>query len=696
MRSPLALSRLSLARQIFAGTAMVVAVTLGATLLITSRSARANADATLSRALAQTNARVVDQLSARRRELEGALGVFAQNRSVVAVIVNDTSGADALDQARQAADQTGAAWVQVIDSLGVRRAKSDEPAAERVDLSTSPLVRRALGGEGASGFGVGGDSALLLLVATPVHRDLAHSGSVAAVLLAADRIRDTLATAIGAVTGSDVVFYALDRSGHPRVTGASRGITDRSHVQEVIAARLMGGPEDGVRPAGGGRTPSMLGRASALTELTMDGAASVGQNTPLLSAAGGTVGGVLVLRSRDAELAGYYALRRTLLGAGAAGLLLAVALSGTVARRLTRPVAALVTAARRAAEGDYATEITTSSGGEIGTLAEAIRQLLADLRDKQALVEFLGGGAMVAAAPAPADAATVLVARATGEGVSVGRRLASRYDIQAVLGEGGMGTVFRAVDRELHEVVALKTLRPEVIASDESALERFKSEIRLARRISHRNVVRTHDLGEWNGLYFITMEYVEGASLKALVQDRGRLPVPVLLPIAKQLCRALEVAHDAGVIHRDVKPQNMVVERDGTLKVMDFGIARLAERAPSAGLTQAGMVVGTPEYMAPEQLLGDDLDPRTDLYAVGVVLYECLTGRLPFEAPTPLALVARVLEETPRAPTELVSDVPPVLSELVMRAMSRDAAARPASAAALHAELDRLGGSALV
>src|SRR3989337_2513457 len=140
-----------------------------------------------------------------------------------------------------------------------------------------------------------------------------------------------------------------------------------------------------------------------------------------------------------------------------------------------------------------------------------------------------------------------------------------------------MGMVFKAVDAELGEVIAIKALKQELLGEDPTALERFKSEIRLARRISHRNVVRTHDLGEFSGVYFITMEYVEGTSLKQLIRERGRLPLAVTLTVGKQLCRALEVAHEQGVIHRDIKPQNMVVEADGVLKVMDFGIARLAK-----------------------------------------------------------------------------------------------------------------------
>jgi serine/threonine protein kinase len=187
------------------------------------------------------------------------------------------------------------------------------------------------------------------------------------------------------------------------------------------------------------------------------------------------------------------------------------------------------------------------------------------------------------------------------------------------------------------------------------------------------------------------MEFVEGKSLKDLILSRGRLPVSVTLPIAKQLCRALEVAHEEGVIHRDIKPQNMVVQPDGVLKVMDFGIARLAERKPNAGHTQAGMVVGTPEYMAPEQLFGEEIDARADLYSAGAVIYECLTGRLPHEADTPMTLIAKVIEEQVRSPRDLQPDVPAALSDIVLRTLSKDRENRPKSASELHDWLDALG-----
>src|SRR4029077_18124569 len=253
-----------------------------------------------------------------------------------------------------------------------------------------------------------------------------------------------------------------------------------------------------------------------------------------------------------------------------------------------------------------------------------------------------------------------------------GSLFANRYEIKEVLGTGGMGVVYRAFDRELQEPVAIKTLRPEALVGDGVALERFKQEIRLARKITHRNVVRTYDLGEIDGTYYLTMEYVEGTPLKQLIAARGPLPIAVTLTIGKQLCRALEVAHEQGVIHRDIKPQNIVVEPNGFLKVMDFGIARLVHAPPGKGLTQEGRTIGTPDYMSPEQLSGMELDARSDLYAAGVVLFECVTGRLPFEADTMYTLIAKQLEEEPPDPRRLNADVPESLAQVIRKAMAKE------------------------
>ncbi|HEX3865141.1 MAG TPA: protein kinase, partial [Gemmatimonadaceae bacterium] len=491
-------------------------------------------------------------------------------------------------------------------------------------------------------------------------------------------------------TGSDLIFYAAPTTpdGHPQISVASPKLGTIASLEPTIESSMMSGPAAD-RSAGHDAGSAMMMTLGEKRDIQIGGTHYVGQRVAALSAGGSEVGGFIALRDRDKELAAYYKLRNALLMAGGGGLLLAFLLSLAISRQIVAPVRTLVGATKRATDGDYNAEIPVTSTDEIGALAEAFKRLLADLRDKQSLVDFLqspSGGRTVALRR---DSPTLPIAGMGGVAMlEPGQTLAGRYEIKTILGVGGMGMVYKASDRELGEIVAVKTLKPDLVDQDSTALDRFKTEIKLARKIAHRNVVRTYDLGETGGVYFITMEFVEGKSLKDLIDSRGRLPASVVLPIAKQLCRALEVAHDEGVIHRDIKPQNMVVQPDGVLKVMDFGIARLAQKP--TGHTQAGIVVGTPGYMAPEQLLGDPLDARADLYAAGAVLYECLTGRLPHEAETIISLISKVLEETPRAPKELQPDIPSRLSDIIVRTLSKDRDKRPKSASDLHDLLDRV------
>ena len=273
--------------------------------------------------------------------------------------------------------------------------------------------------------------------------------------------------------------------------------------------------------------------------------------------------------------------------------------------------------------------------------------------------------------------------------LTTGETFAGRYTIESVLGRGGMGTVYRARDTELNETVAIKTLRPELVL-DADSRERFKDEIRLTRRITHRNVVRTHDFGEAKGLCFLTMEFVEGLTVRELLNVRRRLEVEPALAIGIQLAESMVVAHEMGVIHRDIKPQNMLLNDEGVLKVMDFGVARLVERTGGGRQTQAGMIVGTPLYMAPEQLAAEAVDARADLYAVGVVLFEALTGEPPINAPTVMALFAKVLNEPPRRPSTLVAGIPAGLDELVLQLLAKEPGDRVPSAAVLVERLQAL------
>jgi serine/threonine protein kinase len=215
----------------------------------------------------------------------------------------------------------------------------------------------------------------------------------------------------------------------------------------------------------------------------------------------------------------------------------------------------------------------------------------------------------------------------TPESLGKGELFAGRFELIEELGAGGMGKVYRAYDKKIGEEIALKLLHPE-IALDERTVERFRNGIKLARRITHKNVCRLHELHEEGKTLFITMEYVSGQDLKGLIRETGGLSTGKAISIAKQVAEGLAEARDLGVVHRDLKPQNIMVDKEGLAKIMDFGIARSLR---TVGMTAEGMILGTPEYMASEQVEGQGADQRTDIYALGAILFEMVTGRVPFE-----------------------------------------------------------------
>jgi len=270
-----------------------------------------------------------------------------------------------------------------------------------------------------------------------------------------------------------------------------------------------------------------------------------------------------------------------------------------------------------------------------------------------------------------------------------GQTFAGRYQVIESLGQGGMGRVYKVYDTEVKEKLALKLLNPE-IASDERTIERFRSELRLARTISHRNVCRMHDLGREGSTYYITMEYVPGEDLKSLIHRIGALPVGKAVSLARQVCEGLEEAHRVGVVHRDLKSQNIMIDRDGNARIMDFGIARSVK---GKGLTGANVLVGTPEYMSPEQVDGQEAGPRSDLYALGVVLFEMLTGRLPFEGGSLLSIAVKQKSEAPPDPRTLNPQVPEGLARIVRQCLEKAPEKRPAGAADLAAGLTEIASA---
>ena len=257
-----------------------------------------------------------------------------------------------------------------------------------------------------------------------------------------------------------------------------------------------------------------------------------------------------------------------------------------------------------------------------------------------------------------------------------GSVIGARYEIIQLLGEGGMGAVYKAHDRELERDVALKLIRAE-LARNPEILARFKQELILARQVTHRNVIRIFDLGQADGFKFITMEYLEGRDLKVVLREKGKFPPEEAAKIILQICRALEAAHSEGVIHRDLKPQNIMLDANGRAYVMDFGIARSAYLP---GMTQTGALVGTPEYMSPEQAKGEKLDERSDLFSLGAILYELLIGQSPYHSDTPLASLWRRLQEKAKPVSEIDPSIPKPLSDIVAKALEIEPKDRFASA----------------
>jgi CheY-like chemotaxis protein len=304
-----------------------------------------------------------------------------------------------------------------------------------------------------------------------------------------------------------------------------------------------------------------------------------------------------------------------------------------------------------------------AGGDAIGQLARTFDRMVMGLRSREARMQERLNQLRHEMGDT-SNRAVLSAQRSSDSPFASGQIINERYEIIGELGKGGMGMVYRARDTRLGEEIALKVVKNELLKGEGKLGERFMSEIRLARKISHPNVVRAHDFGEADGTMFITMEYVDGITVAQLLDRQGRLSVESTLAIGTQVCEALTVAHQQHVIHRDIKPANLLLDSDGILKVMDFGIARSVS-GDAVAITGAGLMIGTPRYMAPEQLMARDLDARADLFAVGVVLYECLTGQSPFQADSPIGLLAEIMDGDVKPLASLAPNTPARLAALV-------------------------------
>ncbi len=648
-----------LALRIFLAIALVVLAALGGALLLTSGTTRRAADRAVQQELTATRVAIDEAMEARAHTLSQVLAGQASFTPVVARLDAAVAAGDRgtlLDVADEFRTQVEADWILLTDRSGNLVGWTLHPDAAGDPMGESALVSRALGGESASGIWIEptpqGD-ALYHAVAVPLREP--SSGNVLGTVVAALPLDAAFAERLRRQTGSQIAFAAPDTSGETQVLASTLPPATNAALAQALRSVVFD---------------------TAQIRVSLAGEDWIGAVGPLRTAAQLTVARYVSLRSRSAALAGFATMRRSILLAFGGGILLALMAAVLVARQIARPVARLASAVRQAEGGKYDVKVPSGGPAEIGTLAASFRRLLGELRAKEELVEFLGKQAPTSPMAAPRPSSSVLVP---------GSRFAGRYEVKEVLGEGGMGVVYRAMDLELKEQVAIKTLRADLAGVDATSVERFRQEIRLARRITHRNVVRLHDLGEVDGRHYITMEYVEGRTLAQVLQRRGRLPVPAALTVGRQLCRALEAAHEVGVVHRDIKPANLLLDAAGILKVMDFGIARLADGRlrDEPALTQAGLIIGTPAYMSPEQLMAEEIDSRADLFAAGAVLFESLSGQPLWPGVGYPQIIAVMLENPIPELAPLAPEAPPALIGAVMRALAKRREDRWSSASAM-------------
>jgi eukaryotic-like serine/threonine-protein kinase len=663
-----------LATRFFAGAAVVIVVTVGLSVALASGKAEAVARERIRGELLRVPALFAGwrdtQMSARR----GQVRAVAEQPGTKALLAEGGGGAEtAHDTSLEFARALGAAAVFLFDTHGRLIVRTDRPHEEGgrdfagVSWVSLPLSR--LTESSAFIAEVSHGPALSLVASAPVLQGAGTERVLNGVLSAAFRMDDERAREVASLAGGEAAFL---------INTAARGAVPRLEVVGTTDAFRDPGLGRAVS-AQSGTTEGQLARGDlpspfALTARRRDYLATL---VPILSGSGEPVGAVVVGRAQDEELAALREIRRSLLGVGALILLLSVPLSFAFARALARPIQQLAVAAEEIGRGNMDVPLPQAGRGEVGALARAFEVMLRELKEKaqleQLVADMRGRGVDPTIRGVPPTSAGGLPAT----GPVIGHLFAQRYEIRGLVGRGGMGAVYRALDRELDEEVALKVL--EAPGEGTPGEQQLRREIKLARTITHPNVVRAYDFGDSEGVRFFTMEYVAGATLRELLDEEGHLAVTPALQIAKQVCRGLGAVHRAGIVHGDLKPANVVVMTGGVAKLTDFGVARVRRQA-------ATPFAGTPPYMSPEQVRGAEVDERSDLYSAGIVMYEMFTGRRPFDASDPFEVMRLHLEEVPPNPRTLQPTLPELLADTIVACLSKAKADRPATAA----DLDRL------
>jgi len=674
--------KFSLTLKIFLSVAVLVFLALAIAVEISSYRVRTIAEESSRRALSRAKDAYDNFQEDRYEKLHRALRPVVDNSGFKALLDEGDPATIANSLKEDQASQTGADFLIATDPRGVSIVRSDK-REWRHDLTDSSLVRKALDGGETQGIWYS-DGKLYHAVAAPVTVGEGAGTRTLGVLVACFAVNDKVAENFHDVAAADAVFYSnLSRPSDP--------------PRPQVVASTLGGATRAFDRAFQARTDlvsAVLQRGKIAGPLSLESGEDsyLALSWPLRLSSGLVVGSVVTLRSLKTELAAFREIEKTLLLVGIASLLLAFVISYLLARRMTGPIGRMVAATEKVRDGQYDVPLPVEQNDEIGILARSFRMMIEELKEKAELEKQIAQLTMGGNIPVPAPQKTLSIGATFpgsvgGPAPRVGTLFAGRYDIESELGAGGMGIVYKAYDRTLDDAVAIKVLRSEALAQDATLADRFKQEIRLARKITHKNILRTHDFGETDGMRYLSMEYVRGITLKHLLSQNRLLPTAAGLRIARQICSGLAAAHAAGVIHRDIKPQNILIEPNGAVKIMDFGIARLSE---DKGLTATGIVVGTPDYISPEQAKGAALDHRTDIYSTGIVFYEIFSGTLPFEGDSALGVVLKHIQEEPPAIETKNPEIDPKIARIVMKSIEKDPDKRYQSMTELSRDLSEV------
>ena len=599
------------------------------------------------------------------------------------------------------------------DDEGTILARSDRPEAIGQSVAgRSALFDRALDGNDASGV-ISVQGTLLQIVVVPIFDNFAHDIVRGTVALAYE-LSPEMAQEILSLTASEIGFFIFTRNESREVDSVSSFYNTNDDLGPKLEAWFQSSKNhwqpifDSIGPIPDHKIA--LGDEHFLSVVF-----------PLRGANGDNLGFVLASQSQTELLKPFVRIQQQVILVGVICLFLASIFAWLLSKRISKPIIDLVKVANDIQEGQYPeTKKILKQNDEVDILSNAIyhmgnslkekaeletylAQLSEDLDETDEIVssgaimddelaqasEFIDGDETMVTEPAPVDedativkhhskkAKVVSTATWDNERVHTGSVIANRYEITKLLGIGAMGEVFLAKDRDLDENIAIKILSKTDFAKEE--FDQFKEEIRLARRITHRNILRTFDFGVFQKPYYITMEFVQGHDLGKFIEKKGPLEIGIGLAMAKQICTAMNAAHQQGIIHRDLKPANMMITRQGILKIMDFGLAMRVRKADDITATKSSgttgdektTVAGTPKYMAPEQFFGWDLDERADIYSIGVILFTLFAGTPPFKANSFEEFAKLHYSATPPKLTRLVNGFPEKLELIINKALQK-------------------------